>query len=105
VASQQDLERLIVKKIIGEVHDGAVRISDSGQRELHLIVRERIPTATSSEKIEVSKEELNILIAAFAARLSENAPDNPVPHKRTIIRKTLIGRVIDLFSDFWPFGE
>jgi hypothetical protein len=105
VANQQDLERQIVKEIITEVHDGLMRLSDSSQRELHLVIRERIAGPANSRVIEVDKEEIDALIAKFAKQLRESAPSQTDSGRKAIVRKSLMGRIIDLFSDIWPFGE
>lgn len=105
MASQQDIERWIVKKIISEVHDGSTRLSDSGQRELHLVVRERMPSPVNSEEIVIDKKELDALIVKFAEQIHKNVPNQSDSGKRPVVRRTLIGRIIDLFSDIWPFGE
>jgi hypothetical protein len=104
VANQQDIERRIVKEIISEVHDGSMRLSDSSQRELRLIIRKRISGTAKSREIEVNKEELDALIAKFAEQLHEKAPSQSGSGRKTIVRKSFMSKIIDLFSDIWPFG-
>lgn len=100
---RQDVERKIVKKIISKVHNESIRLSDSSQRELHLIIRKRIPTSINSEKL--NEKALDTYIAKFAKDIHANAPEQTDTGKRVKIRRFLIDKITKLFSDIWPFGE
>jgi hypothetical protein len=102
-ARQQDVERWILNRIIKEVHDDSIRLSDTGQRELHFIIRTRIPSSVTSKQL--NREEIGTHIERFAREIRENAPKKPNKNRRAVVRKSLIDKLTALFSDIWPFGE
>lgn len=105
MASQQDIERWVVTRIVREVHDGSTRLSDSSQGKLHSVVRERMPATNESGEVEIDEKELAAFLEQFAKQLREKMPEQESSREKVVVRRSLLRKVIDLFSEVWPFGE
>ena len=103
MSSEHELERWLVSKIIREVHNGSVRLSDSAQRELHFALRERL---AKLREVEFERGKAEPLIQEFAASVHENALEpSVVTHKKVIVRKNLLSRLLGSLGYIWPFGR
>jgi hypothetical protein len=94
------LERKIVAGIIRSIHNGT-RIADSGQRELHITVRNRIREDTN---INIRDAEVGELIAKYSERLHSEVPAKSRKGK-AVVRKSMIDRLRPFFENVWPFGS
>lgn len=101
--NQLDIERHIIKEIIGRVHDEKTRISDTCQREITFLVRSRIPKGKTWEQLD--HQEISHLIEEFSKKLHREAPESKNPKKRAVVRRSILDGIKKLLSDIWPFGD
>lgn len=102
MGEREELENWVVHQVIRQTHSRFLRISDSAQRELHLIVRRHITELEESGHT-ISKEARDTLVRDIVAKLKEYAPESLTLKK--IIRRSLLERIFDWldsrFSEVW----
>ena len=98
-----EIERLLLKEIINEVHNESTRISDSCQREIILLVRSRVPEGKSKEELDLN--EIKSPIEKFSEKIHSAAPKSKNPKKRAVVRRFILENIKNFLSDIWPFGE
>ncbi|WP_041590044.1 hypothetical protein [Teredinibacter turnerae] len=98
-----ELERAIFKEIVEAVHDESTRISDSCQRDIIHLVRDRIPEGITKDTLD--RKKLRKLVIKFSEQAKENAQAPIDPKKRAVVRSSFLGKIKEFLSDIWPFGE
>ncbi|MFL0797318.1 MAG: hypothetical protein K6L73_07485 [Cellvibrionaceae bacterium] len=97
------IERIILKEIINKTHNESIRISDSCQKDILLLVRSRIPEGKKASDLDL--KEIRFLVNEFASKIHKAAPESKNPRKRAVVRRSILESIKSFLSDIWPFGE
>jgi hypothetical protein len=102
------LERKIVHKIIHSVHNESVRISDGGQRQLHILIRQRMLDSNVIREVEfdIDKDNLAGFIEEFSGKIHEEIPKKSASSNdpRYVVRPSFLEKILHIFDDVWPFS-
>lgn len=105
--NKKQLERFIIKELLKRTHDDEIRIADTAQKMLRIILRPRIESALHSNNF--TEEAVLDFIAKFAqdmqSRTSEMTSKEIKSKKRIITRRNLLQRILKSFANTWPFGN